>query len=146
MKRLAPDEVAKKLSEITNKDYIPDHGNWLTSNTPSTKSFVYFSQCKPSTAGSGNWHYDFFHSLSFSTIDSIARDCEFLILVNYVDRTFAKLHMGDLLWLSKYSTRNKVNNGLTMDIVIERNPEGGYHLRPYDRFRPERRNVEVERW
>ena len=108
------------------------------------RRMIYVSQCKPSKSSKGHWNYDFFHTLSFDLVVEIGEAFGILVLLNYVDRQFAVLTGGDLIWVAKYSSRNKSNDGMVCDLVIERGRNGEYYLRPYDRLRPERRRVEIQ--
>ena len=119
LKRLAKDQVSKLVSRLVHP-CIPAGGNWLEVKTGPAKSRVYFSQTKPSTASKGHWTYDFFHTLSFDTMEEICREISCLVLLNYVDKTYAVLDGADLLWLARYSSRNKSNDGAVIDIVVNR--------------------------
>lgn len=69
-----------------------------------------------------------------------------MILLNYVDKTYAILDGADLLWLAMASSRQKSNYGPVIDIVINRSEDGGYRLTSYDRVRKDSRPVEVKSW
>ena len=146
MQRLSKVEVSSVVSEILGKDAALSTGNWLRVQSSSKELDVYFSQCKPSVASKGKWNYDFFHTLGFSTIQDIGVKSGVLILLNYLDKTYAILDTADLMWVVKFSSRNKSNAGVVCDFVIDRNSSGNYTLRPYDRQRTERRSLEVKSW
>jgi len=146
MSKLSKSEAAEVVASVLGTDASTLSGNWVEFDSKSSKQAIYFSQCKPSAASKGHWKYDFFHTLSFSTVQEIGERSGFLILINYVDRTYALLNTGDLLWVARNSSRTKSNEGVVCDFVIERNNNGAYDLRPYDRQRQERHAVEVMRW
>lgn len=144
--RLSKTDVANVVSGILGKDAEPTTGNWLSVPSSKKELEVYFSQCKPSSASKGKWNYDFFHTLGFSTLQDIGVRSGILILINYLDKTYAILDSADLMWVVKYSSRNKSNDGVVCDFVIDRDSGGNYNIRPYDRQRNERRHVEINQW
>ena len=128
-------DVAKNVkSSTTNR-----HSGVVDSD----RCLIYVSQCKPSKSSKGHWNYDFFHTLPFDLVMEIADSPGLLVLLNYVDRHITVLRGADLVWIAKYSSRNKSNEGLVCDLVVEKGRDGYYYLRPYDRMRPERRRVEI---
>jgi len=145
LKRLKKSEVAELISRIIAPAKT-DSGNWLEVDTAPAKTKVYFSQTKPSAASKGHWTYEFFHTLGFDTVEEVCRESGCMILLNYVDRTYAILDGADLLWLAMVSSRQKSNDGPVIDIVINRSEDGGYRLTSYDRVRKDSRPVEVKSW
>jgi hypothetical protein len=146
MSRLSKEEVSEVVTKILGEKPTPLPGNWFRASPASAEVDVYYSQCKPSAASKGKWNYDFFHTLSFETVQNIGVRSGILILMNYIDRTYAVLDSADLMWVVKFSSRNKTNDGLVCDFVIDRDVGGAYNLRPYDRQRSDRRSVEVKAW
>lgn len=146
MQRLSKSEVANVVGDIIGQSVATTTGNWLRVESPRKELEVYFSQCKPSSASKGKWTYDFFHTLRFSTVQEIGVQSGILVLLNYLDKTYAVLDSADLMWVVKFSSRSKSNEGLVCDFVIDRDSAGNYNLRPYDRQRVERRRVEVNQW
>lgn len=146
MQRLTKPEVANVVSEILDQAAATTAGNWLRVQSSSKELEVYFSQCKPSSASKGKWTYDFFHTLAFQTVQDIGVRSGILVLLNYLDKTYVVLDSADLMWVVKYSSRNKSNDGIVCDFVIDRDSSGNYNLRPYDRQRIERRRMEVSQW
>ncbi len=145
MSRLSTNEAAQIIGRILQRKAEPVDRNWVCVNT-TEHTYAYFSQCKPSAAGRGKWHYDFFHTLGFETIQDIGKKAGLLVLLNYIDKTYAVLDCADLMWVVKYSSRPKSNSGLVCDFVIDRDVNGNYNLRPYARQNKERRQVEVKQW
>ena len=119
---------------------------WIDIPVDSGNERIFFSQCKPSSASKGHWSYDFFHTISVERIGEIAANGATMVLINYVDKLFAVLDGKDIVWLCVYSARNKSNEGFVCDIVVEKNDDGDFFLRPYDRIRGERRYIEVEKY
>jgi hypothetical protein len=146
MRRLTKPEVVEFVRKHINPNAELMKGNWIEINLKSGLENIFFSQTKPSAAGKGHWKFDFFHTLSVERIGEIAANGAMLILINYVDKVWTILDGADLIWLCTYSSRRKSNDGMVCDIVIERNDEGEYLIRPYDRMKIERRNVEVKPW
>jgi len=146
MRRLSKSQVVDFLRQKLDPFAEPLKGNWIEINLEAGKEDVFFSQTKPSAAGKGHWKYDFFHTLNVERIGEIAARGAMLVLINYVDKVWAMLDGADLIWLCTYSSRRKSNEGMVCDIVIERNDEGKYLLRPYDRMKIERRAVDVVPW
>ena len=129
-------DIARDISS----DTVNRHRGQIS---PVGRRMIYVSQCKPSTSSKGHWNYDFFHTLSFDLVTEIGDDSGIVVLLDYVNRKFAVLTAGDLIWVAKFSSRNKSNEGMVCDFVIDRGRDGEYCLRPYDRMRPERRRVEI---
>jgi len=146
MNRLSKTEVVNVVSGILGQDIGASSGNWLRVQSTNKDIEIYFSQCKPSSASKGKWTYDFFHTLGFSTVQDIGVRSGILVLLNYFDKTYVVLDSADLMWVVKYSSRKKSNDGIVCDFVIDRDSSGNYNLRPYDRQRIERRRVEVNQW
>lgn len=146
MQRLSKPEVAEVVGKILGEPVGLTSGNWLQVQAAAKGLEVYFSQCKPSSASKGKWSYDFFHTLGFETVQDIGVRSGILVLLNYLDKTYAVLDSADLMWVAKYSSRNKSNDGVVCDFVIDRDISGSYNLRPYDRQRSDRRRVEVNEW
>lgn len=145
LKRLTKEQVSELISQLI-QPCSPSGGNWLNIETSSGNSKIYFSQTKPSSASKGNWHYDFFHTLSFETVQEICRESSCLVLLNYVDKTYTILDGADLLWLARYSCRNKSNDGAVIDIVINKFKDGICRITPYDRLSNNSIKVEVKSW
>lgn len=138
-----PETIEKILSLIGIELIGADSKNrfWSTSNR--TKSLVYVSQCKSSEAGRGKWHYVFFHTIPIETVMEIGNNNGVLVLINYSEGLLSILMPGDLVWIARYSSRNKSNEGVVCDFVIDKNKKGEFQLRPYDRMRPERLEIKV---
>jgi len=146
MARLKKDEVLTIISSLFNTVSESVGGNWIEVESKRDTEKVFFSQCKSATPGKSHWKYDFFHTLGFQTIQEIGQESGILILMNYEHQLFSILDAADLIWISRFSTRNKSNDGLVCDIVVDRDHVGNYQLRPYDRLSLERRIVEVRKW
>jgi hypothetical protein len=142
--KLSTGEIVALISEWTNHSVEYDRGNWLKGPTHSLQMMYYFSQTKPSDRG--NWKYDYYHTLAFERLEEIADSRAELVLINYVDKSYCVLSPGDIVWLAKFSSRMKSNQGQVVDIVIERSENGEPRLRPYDRLRSERRVVQIRSW
>ena len=146
MGRLSKSEILDFIQGLIDQNAALSGGNWIDIPVDSGREKIFFSQCKPSSASKGHWSYDFFHTISLERIGEIASNGATMVLINYVDKIFAVLDGEDIVWLCVYSTRNKSNSGVVCDIVIERNDHGDFFLRPYDRIRSERREIEVEKY
>lgn len=146
MRRLSKQAVTDFVRRNINPSAEPLKGNWIEITLEKGVESIFFSQTKPSAAGKGHWKYDFFHTLSVERIGEIAANGAMLVLINYVDKVWAILDGADLVWICTYSSRRKSNEGMVCDIVIERNDSGDYLIRPYDRMKIERRNIEVRPW
>lgn len=144
-KKLDKKEVANIANDLFG-EVVSNSGNWLTHSYEGGSCNIYFSQTKPSSASKGHWNYDFFHTLKFETVQKICEESGCLLLLNYVDQNYAILNGADLLWLAKYSCREKFSSGLVMDIVIDRSKEGFYRLRSYDRINQSFRKIDVKSW
>jgi len=145
LKRLTKEQASELISQLI-QPCTPYGGNWLNIETGSGNSKIYFSQTKPSSASKGHWNYDFFHTLSFETVQEICRESSCLVLLNYVDKTYTILDGADLLWLARYSSRDKSNDGAVIDIVINKFEDGSSRLTPYDRLSNKSKQVEVKSW
>ena len=145
IKRLKKTEVVELVSKIIG-EVDGEKGNWLKTKTQESEARIFFSQSKPSAASKGHWVYDYFHTLGFQTLEEINKESGIMILINYVDKTYAILDGGDILWLAFYSSRMKSNDGFVVDIVIDRCSEGNYRLRPYERSNKNFRLVDVKSW
>jgi hypothetical protein len=143
--KLSKSEIVEVVSSKL-ADAEPMGGNWLQVAVTEKNCRVYHSQCKPSTASKGHWKYEFFNTLRFKTVEAICKESSCLVLLNYVHKVFAVLDGADLLWLARFSGRQKSNEGEVIDIVIVRDEEGDYKLIPYDKSRRESREVEVKSW
>jgi hypothetical protein len=144
LSRLSKAEVAEIVSQIFETSAASSGGNWIQMRAPATDISVYFSQCKSSNDSKGNWNYLFFHTLNFEIIQEVAANSGLLVLLNYVERKYVILNGADLVWIAHLSCRKKSNQGVVCDIVIDCDSSGSAKLRPYDRFRTERRSVEVK--
>lgn len=146
MPRLSKTAVAALLPSVIGQPGTPLTTNWMRVFPEPQPLDLYVSQCKPSSASDGKWDYHFFHTLSFETIQEIGVRSGILILLNYVDQLFAVLDTSDMMWVVRYSSRSKSNEGIVCDFVIDLDASGSYYLRPYDRNRSVRRNVQVQTW
>ena len=146
MSRLSKQEASELVTSIIGSTAVSSGGNWLKVRSNRGAFEVYYSQCKPAAASKGKWTYDFFHTLAFETVQDIGTRSGILVLLNYVDKTFVVLDAADLMWVVKYSSRQKSNAGVVCDFVVDREVSGDYNLRPYDRQRTERRHIEVKEW
>jgi hypothetical protein len=146
MARLSKTTVAELLPQIIGQPATPLTTNWMRVAAGHEPLDVYVSQCKPSSASDGKWDYHFFHTLGFETVQDIGIRSGILVLLNYVDKSYAVLDTADLMWVIKNSSRSKSNEGIVCDFVIDLDPSGTYYLRTYDRNRTARRNVKVLLW
>ena len=144
--RLSKSEVVGFFQDHIDENAASFGGNWIDIPVDSGHQKIFFSQCKPSSASKGHWNYDFFHTISVGRIGEIAANGATMVLINYIDKVYAVLDGEDIVWLCTFSTRRKHNQGVVCDIVIERNDDGEYLFRPYDRMKIERRKIEVQRW
>lgn len=143
MPRLKKEELTHLASDILARDVVDASGNWLTISSPSSNEEIYVSQCRSSSNSKGNWTYDFFHTISFEVVQEIGRSSGILLLVNYEEYKYTILDGADLIWVARYSSRNKSNQGPVCDFVVDREVSAEYQLRPYERMKAERRRLEV---
>ena len=141
--QLDREDVESALSSVGIDVIGADSRNKFWSISSAAKSLVYVSQCKSSEAGRGNWDYVFFHTIPIETLMEICNHNGMLVLLNYSEGLMTVLRPGDLIWISRYSSRNKSNAGVVCDFVIDKSRGGEFQLRPYDRMRPERLEIEV---
>jgi hypothetical protein len=146
MPRLKKAEIIGLAGTILGVETEQSSGNWISVSNPASQEDVYVSQCKSSSTSKGNWVYDFFHTLGFEVVQEICRRSGILLLLNYEERKYAILDGADLVWVVRYSSRTKSNQGPVCDFVIDRERSAIFQLRPYDRMKLERRTVEVIPW
>jgi len=143
---LSKPEVVELIQARINPNAVASGGNWIDTPRGAGNERLFFSQCKPSSASKGHWRYDFFHTISVGRIGEIVANGATMVLINYVDKLYTVLDGEDLVWLCVFSTRNKSNEGVVCDIVVEKNDDDDYLLRPYDRISSERRKIEVQKY
>ena len=144
-KRLPKSEVLNLLrNEFATELIRSVNLNRYDISIPNHRTRLYVSQSKPSKNSKGHWQYEFFHTLTFSVLEEVLDGLGVLLLVNYVDRTYTVLQSSDIAWVIRYSSREKGYDEEVTDFVIEKDSEGKYQLRPYDRFNPRRRSIHVK--
>ena len=146
VRRLSKSEVVDFIRANIDPDAVSSGGNWVDIPVGAGQERIFFSQCKPSSASKGHWSYDFFHTIAVERIGEIAANGATIVLINYLDKKFSVLDGEDIVWLCVYSVRNKSNEGVVCDIVVEKDDNGDFFLRPYDRIRSERRKIEVKKF
>ena len=104
---------------------------------------VFVSQSQPSRTSKGHWDYDFFHTITDRVIEEVMEGSGTIVLINYVDQTYSVLRPPDIAWAIRHSSRPKGYGEQVTDFVVEETDEG-HCLRPYDRFSPYRRSIEVK--
>jgi len=145
--RLPISEIVNLLKSEFKTEFINSvNMNKYDISMPNQGSRLYVSQSKPSKSSKGNWKYEFFHTLDFSVLEEVLDGIGILILVNYVDRIYVVLQSSDIAWAIRYSSRAKGYDEEVTDFVIEKNTEDEYQIRPYDRFNPRRRSVNINKF
>lgn len=104
---------------------------------------VFVSQCQPSRTSKGHWDYDFFHTITDQVIEEVMEGSGTIVLINYVDHLYSVVRPPDIAWAIRHSSRPKGYGEQVTDFVVEE-ADGGHCLRPYDRFSPFRRSIEVK--
>jgi hypothetical protein len=146
-KRLPKSEILELLKKEFETEFVQTVSlNKFDVAVPMNRTRLYVSQSKPSTSSKGHWQYDFFHTVTFSVLEEVLDGLGVLVLVNYVDRIYTVLQSSDIAWVIRYSSREKGYNEEVTDFVIEKDVEQNYQLRPYDRFNPRRRAIQVKRY
>ena len=139
-KRVSKEAVADLLKVVFGTEFV----NSITINRYDIPEGgrVFVSQSQPSRTSKGHWDYEFFHTITDQVIEEVMEGSGTIVLINYVDQTYSVLRPPDIAWAIRYSSRPKGYGEQVTDFVVEET-DGVHYLRPYDRFSPFRRNIEV---
>ena len=142
--RLGKDKVAGVLYGIFScEKVVSETINWHRVASDTGEMVVYVAQSKPSSYGKGNWYYEFWNSVIYTTVDRIIERGARLILFDYVNRRYCVLSGDDILWVRDNSTRDRGDRGLVTDFVVVETNSGSYYLKPYLSLTGLHRLVEV---